>query len=361
MSRRTKSMRAREDVVFSVPKMPSIASSLLESVEDGGVSLLGVEAVVEEEGVALGPPGVGVLDTPDGDTNAVLLVKAGLGDVGPVSLLGVLDVDLGHGALGSNAAEELHGVDGSGTLAGGKVSLRTDTVDGDTGGDPLLDVLGKGLGLCVVGSVKVVVVDVTLGRWVSLLGSLESDADKVLTEDVVEDAGTEAAVLLEHLVDDVPGVDLTLEVTHDGGDVVLHDSGQGGLVPDGRDPTGKLGVPDGGVSTDELAIVLGELSSLVGGAEGEFAAGRLGSIPLHGVLRGDLTKVGLDDGSVLALVESAWVSGGTEVLPALGLHGGIEALRSLALLKESLWLSKGRGSDQSAGRKDGDERKLHSC
>lgn len=145
--------------------MPSIANSLLESVEDSGVSLLGVVAVVEEERVALGPPGVGVPDTPDGDTNAVLLVKAGLGDVGPVSLLGVLDVDLGHGALGSNAAEELHGVDGSGTLAGGKVSLRTDTVDGDTGGDPLLDVLGHGLGLCVVGSVKAILQSVYRKTW----------------------------------------------------------------------------------------------------------------------------------------------------------------------------------------------------
>jgi hypothetical protein len=136
--------------------MPSIASNLLEGVENSGVGLLGVVAVVEEEGVTLGPPGVGVADTPDGDTDAVLLVEAGLGDVGPVSLLGVLDVDLGHGALGSRAAEKLHGVNGGGTLARAQVSLRTDTVNGDTGGDPLLDVLGHSLGLSVVGLVKAV-------------------------------------------------------------------------------------------------------------------------------------------------------------------------------------------------------------
>jgi hypothetical protein len=142
-----------------------------------------------------------------------------------------------------------------------------------------------------------VVVDVALSSGVSLLGSLESNADKVLTEDVVEDAGTEATVLLEHLVDDVPGVDLALEVSHDAADVVLHDSGQGGLVPDGADPAWELGVPDGGVSTDELAVVLGESNSLVGGTEVELATRGLSSIPLHAVKEVSISVLSFQHGT----------------------------------------------------------------
>lgn len=42
-----------------------------------------------------------------------------------------------------------------------------------------------------------VVVDVTLRSWVNSLGCLEGNADEVLAEDVVEDTGAEATVLLE--------------------------------------------------------------------------------------------------------------------------------------------------------------------
>ena len=160
--------------------------------------------------------------------------------------------------------------------------------------------------------------------------------------------------------------------------MVLHDSGQGGLVIDLRDPGGQLGVPHGGVSTDELIIVLCELGSLVGVAEVEVSTGRLGGIPLHAVrqlalhttlrsggwkhlrvLRCNGTEVRLDDRGVLALVETTWVSAGTEVLPALCLHGSIDALRSLALIEESLWLSERRSLDQRGRGQDGDERNLH--
>jgi len=73
------------------------------------------------------------------------------------------------------------------------------------------------------------------------------------------------------------------------------------------------------------------------------------------VLGGDLAKVGLDDGTVLAAVETAGVGGGTKVLSALCLHGGIDALRGLALLNEGLWLSKGSGRDEGADGEEGDE------
>lgn len=42
-----------------------------------------------------------------------------------------------------------------------------------------------------------VVVDVTLSSRVNGLGCLESNSDKVLTENVVEDTGAETTVLLE--------------------------------------------------------------------------------------------------------------------------------------------------------------------
>jgi hypothetical protein len=158
----------------------------------------------------------------------------------------------------------------------------------------LNDVFGERVHLLVV-------VDVTLSSWVCGLGCLESNADKVLTEDVVKDASTEATVLLElrqsqclfqkpgawrssyHLVDDVPSVDLTLVAAHGLADVVLHDAGQGGLVPDRGDPAGQLRVPHGSVTTDELAIVLCELGSLIGGAEVEGTTLRLDGIPLHAI------------------------------------------------------------------------------
>jgi hypothetical protein len=187
---------------------------LLQSSQNLVVGSLGLEAGVEQERVALGPPGVVVTDTPDSDTDAVLLVKAGLDDVAPVGSVGVLDVDLGQGALGSSTAESSHGGGSVGTLAGLQVALRTNTVDGDAGSDPLLDVADHGGRLRVRSLVKagkcqfllaheessinsLVVVDVTLSVGVSLLGGLEGDADEVFAENVVENAGTEAAVLLE--------------------------------------------------------------------------------------------------------------------------------------------------------------------
>lgn len=139
-------MKKKIHVPFLFPPL-----HLLQSSQDGVVSLLGLVAGVEQERVAVGPPGVVVADTPDSHTDAVLLVQAGLDDVGPVGLLSVLDVELGDGTLGSSTAEKSHSTRGSSTLTRGQVSLGTDTVDGDAGGDPLLDVLGHGLGLSAAG------------------------------------------------------------------------------------------------------------------------------------------------------------------------------------------------------------------
>lgn len=65
--------------------------------------------------------------------------------------------------------------------------------------------------------------------------------------------------------------------------MILHYGGQGGLVPDRRDPAGQLRVPYGGVTTKKLAVVLCELGSLVRSAEVEGTTLRFSSIPLHAI------------------------------------------------------------------------------
>jgi hypothetical protein len=159
--------------------------------------------------------------------------------------------------------------------------------------------------------------------------------------------------------------------------VVLDDSRQSRFVADLRDPAGQLRVPNSSVSTEELVVILGELCGLVGGAESELAAGALSGIPLHAiidehqhqtskpwsgnipVLRSDLTKVCLDDGGVLATIESAGVCGSTEVLATLLDHSSIDALGCLALIEDGLWLCVGSGRDERADGQDGSESELH--
>ena len=109
--------------------------------------VLGLVAAVEQQWVTLGPPGVVIPDTPDGDTDAVLLLHAGLDDVLPIGGGCVLDVDFGESALGSGTAEESHGAWCVGTLSLGQVTLRTDTIDLPALSDPFLDLAGHGLGL----------------------------------------------------------------------------------------------------------------------------------------------------------------------------------------------------------------------
>ena len=60
-------------------------------------------------------------------------------------------------------------------------------------------------------------------------------------------AGAVAAVVHDRFVDDVPGVDLALEVVHDGGDVAAHARQQhvrGGAARVREHPGGVLPVPD---------------------------------------------------------------------------------------------------------------------
>jgi hypothetical protein len=77
------------------------------------------------------------------------------------------------------------------------------------------------------------------------------------------------------------------------------------------------------------------------------------------VLWGNLTKVGLDDRTVLATVEPAGVGAGTKVLASLLDHSSIDALGCLALIEDGLWLCVRGGRDQRADGQDGSESELH--
>lgn len=113
--------------------------------------------------------------------------------------------------------------------------------------------------------------------------------------------------------------DLSLVTGDDGLDVVLDNGSQGSLVVDVLNPLWELGVPEEGVATDLLAVGLSPVDEVISVGEVELSTVWLKSIPLHGVLWGDLSKVALDDCSA-ASGEEVLVSGNTKVLLALGLE-----------------------------------------
>ena len=207
--------------------------------------------------------------------------------------------------------------------------LAANSVNGNAGGAPFLDVLDHTLSLAVVGNIKVVIVDVELGRRVSGTSSLEGNADVVLADDLHPVALPESTILVEDLVGDVlrslvwgsketasrtthPCVDLALVAAHDGLDVVLHHGNQSVLVVDLGDPGRQLRVPHERVTTDELAVALGPVDDSIGTAELEVTTRRLSGIELHRVLGGDLAEVGLCDVATVT-VETADVTSSAPV------------------------------------------------
>jgi hypothetical protein len=349
---KNQSSRIEVNAQTSVSKVQKV-SSLLESVDNGSVSSLLLEATVEEEGAVAASPRLAVGNTPLGDTNTVLGLDTGVDNLDVAGGIGTGKIKLGHCALGGSSADGLESsrnvvrvVEGAGLA---EMGLGTNTVDGDAGGDPLLNVRDETGGLGVGGRVEVVVVDVELGVGVGSASGLKGNTDVVLTEDLHEDVVAESAVLVEGLVNDIPSVDLALEVGHDLSDVVLHDVREGGLVVDVLDPLGKLGVPNQSVATDELTILAGKVDEVVATSEVKLALGGLSGIPLHAVLGGNLTKVGLDDGSGLSVTKSTLVSSSTEVLLALGLEELVQAVGGLGRAGLVAGGDRGLGRGSSAG------------
>lgn len=80
----------------------------------------------------------------------------------------------------------------------------TNSVNGDSGCEPLLDVRDHTVGdLGVARRVEVIVVQVEDSVRISRTSSLEGDGDEVLAQDLGEDGRAQGAVLVEDLVADV--------------------------------------------------------------------------------------------------------------------------------------------------------------
>ena len=132
----------QEALVETIPNLCQRSQHLV-------VRCLGLVVRVEQQWVARRPPRVAITDSPNSDTHAIRLVQAGLDNIGPVRSRCILDIDLGESTLGSSGAKCRHGGWSIGTLTRCQVTLRADAVDGNPLGDPLLDVAGHALRLCV--------------------------------------------------------------------------------------------------------------------------------------------------------------------------------------------------------------------
>lgn len=102
------------------------------------------------------------------------------------------------------------------------MGLGAHAVDGNAGGDPLLDLADKAGGLGVGGAIEamkevgqsqvqrtpivrnlLVVVDVQLRVGIGGTSGLEGNADEVLAEDIVEDGRPEGAIFVEYFVHNI--------------------------------------------------------------------------------------------------------------------------------------------------------------
>jgi hypothetical protein len=123
---------------------------LRERTADPIVRGLRLKARIKQQRVLALPPAIRITHTPNRDTHALLLIQARIDRDLVVRGRRALDIELRHGALLDVGAEQLHG---GGNIADGpgaaEMGLRAHAVDGDAGGDPLLNSGGEALGLCV--------------------------------------------------------------------------------------------------------------------------------------------------------------------------------------------------------------------
>jgi len=119
-------------------------------------------------------------------------------------------------------------------------------------------------------------------------------------------------------------VDLASVATTELLDVVLNDRGEGVPIADAVNPSGKLRVPDEGVTTNELAVTGGPVDEGISTAEVEVTTAGFDGIPFHGVLWRKLTELGAENGSVGSNVERVRIGAGTPEELALGAEPGME-------------------------------------
>ena len=132
-------------------------------------------------------------------------------------------------------------------------------------------------------ALQVIIVIIKLGLGIQAKSGLEGELDElVASQDGGEDGLPEGAVLVEGLVDHVPGVALALVVVHDVGDVGDDYGAQLVLGPVllGFHPGRELRVPDQGVAPQELLVLGGEGGDDVTLGEVEGALGWFGEEPL---------------------------------------------------------------------------------
>ncbi len=188
-------------------------------------------------------------------------------------------------------------------------------------------------------SLDAVVVVVKLGVRIDTCCRLEGQLDVFLAEDFVEDGFPVRAILVERLVDDIPGVAPALPMTGNVLDVTNDGFPQLWRRPVGRlDPRGKLAVPDERVAAEDLVLLLGQGCDDLALGVVEDARGRLREEPLHPIGRGglpELLRVPEDRvvGDVRRLVASA--------LPLTGRVGGRPEVQQPGLLGQGVKLAVG--------------------
>jgi hypothetical protein len=154
--------------------------TLNKQATDTVVRSLGLRTPVEQKWLIARPPAVGISNTPNSHTNTVSNIQTSLDRSLVVRCRSTLDVKLSDGTLAHIRTHALQrtGEVGDGPVVG-QVRLRTDTIDGNTSGDPALHSGCEAAGLGVASGIEIVVVDVELCARISGPGCAEGDADEV--------------------------------------------------------------------------------------------------------------------------------------------------------------------------------------
>jgi hypothetical protein len=228
------------------------------------------------------------------------------------------------------------------------MGLRADTVNWDSLGQPLVNVVDHAAGhFGVIGNVEIIIVDVKLCGRVGGASGAEGDANEVLTKHAAENAVSEATVLGEDFVDHIPLEDLAFVPCHDCGYVVLNNRRQCSAVVDLADPRRQLRVPEQGVTTDVFSVLLGPIDDSVSVGEAETSTRccvqkklvwnaesrcsdlrrvlTLDGVPFHAILGSDLSKAVLGDSHQGAVAEMVVVDLSAEVGFAFGRELGVQS------------------------------------
>jgi hypothetical protein len=262
-------------VEHEAPIYSGSQNSHLHVGHQGVVCCLGSVVAVKQERIIARSPAVLIRNTPNSDADTLGNTNTPIDDSPVVTGRSTRDIKLSDGNLrdvgGSKRSQSSwdtrRWVPSTGS---GQVSLCSDTIDGDTLRQPLVNVSNHTRCDLGVGSdIKIVVIDIEFGIWISGASSAESNTNEVLTENTAEDTVTEVSILSEDLVDDVPVGNLSFVAGDQCSNVVLNDRRQGVAVADCTDPAWQLGVPEESVSTDLLAILSGEVDNVVGVGERE--------------------------------------------------------------------------------------------